>query len=183
MTVKEIVLLAATELGLGERVGGYLNGGGLEGKEETDRLVECFNLVENQVALDYLPLFAEEEVDTETGAIPFDAFSRRAVRIVRVTDEWGNAVPFKIFPNRIQIAPQRARITYTYTPEQKTVDGEPDWQRAASVRLFAFGVASEYCLMTGHYEESAVWERKFKEAIEAVYRATPPRTIRSRRWA
>ena len=183
MTVKEIILLAATELGVGTVVEGYVNGETLEGAEETERFLQCFNLVENRLALDYLPLFAEEEIETETGSVAFDALSKRAVRIVRVEDEWGNSLPFKIYPDRICFSAKRARVTYTYTPEEKTIDGEPDWQRAASVRLFALGVAAEYALMTGCYEESAVWEKKFKEAIEAVYRSTPIRTIRSRRWA
>ena len=183
MTVKECIAAAAVELGIGDEVRDCLDGVSSTASGDVKNLLQCFNLVENELALDYLPLFAEEEMETDTGVIPFVSFSKRAVRIVRVMDEWGNAVPFKIFPDRIQISPQRARITYTYTPEEKGLDEEPDWQRAASVRLFALGVAAEYCLMTGQYEESAVWEKKFKDGIEAVYRATPPRAIRSRRWA
>lgn len=45
MTVKEIVIAAAAELGLCDRVQAYLDGSVDDGKEETEALVRCFNLV------------------------------------------------------------------------------------------------------------------------------------------
>ena len=46
MTVKETVILAAEELGLGARVRGFLENNASEGKEETETLVRYFNVVE-----------------------------------------------------------------------------------------------------------------------------------------
>ena len=71
MTVKESILLAAEELGCGGQVRDYLENKGETGKRETEALLRCFNLVENEVALDYLPLYAEDETESETGTILF----------------------------------------------------------------------------------------------------------------
>lgn len=70
MTVKETILLAADELGCGNRVREYFEEEGETGKKETEVLLRCFNLVENELALDYLPLYAEDEAESETARSP-----------------------------------------------------------------------------------------------------------------
>jgi len=182
MTVKEIILLSAEMVGCAEKVRAYF-AGEPDGEREANTLLACFNRVENEVALDYLPLFAEDEVETETGSLPFSLLSKTAVRIVNATDEWDNPLSFTLFPDRIRLQPGKVKIIYTYTPENKGMDGEVDENRKASARLFAYGVAAEYCLTTGLYEESATWDQKYKQAIEAAQRSSCCRKIKSRRWA
>lgn len=40
-----------------------------------------------------------------------------------------------------------------------------------SPRLFAYGIAAEYCLACGLFEEAAVWDKKYKDALTAAYRS------------
>lgn len=183
MTVKECIITAATELGIVNEVQEYLQGSSTDGKKNAELLLTCFNLVENELALDYLPLYAEDEIDSETGKIEYTKLAMSAVRILRVCDEWGNSVPFQIFPAYLKTQPGKVRVAYTYTPEQKTMDGESDFKLQASVRLMAYGMAAEYTLATGLFEEYAVWDKKYKESIDAAYKARPCRRMRSRRWA
>lgn len=183
MTVKETILLAADELGCGNRVREYFEEEGETGKKETEVLLRCFNLVENELALDYLPLYAEDETESETGAIAYSALQRAAVRILGVRDEWGNKIPFRLFPDHLKTSPGKVRIAYTYTPEEKGTEDDSDFVLQASPRLFAFGMAAEYCLACGLYEESEVWDEKYRAALAAAYRARPARVLRSRRWA
>ena len=78
-------------------------------------------------------------------------------------------------------APKSER--YTYLPKTKTFDDKSDFTLNASVRLLSYGVAAEYALANGMFEEAAVWDKKYKDAIKAAYCSKPPRRIRSRRWA
>ncbi len=183
MTVKEILLAAATELNVLEEVEGYLSGTSTDGEAQAKVLLRCFNLVENEVALDYLPLLAEDEMETETGVIHYAALSREAARVVGVWDEWGNTVPFTLFPDYLKTQPNKVRVRYTYLPKEKSFKDKSDFTLQASVRLFAYGVAAEYALASGLFEEAAVWDQKYKDAIKAAYCAQPSRRIRSRRWA
>ena len=183
MTVKEILLAAATELNVLDEVEGYLSGTSTEGEAQANALLRCFNLVENEVALDYLPLLAEDEMETETGTIYYAKLSREAARVVGVWDEWGNAVPFTLFPDYLKTQPNKVRVRYTYLPREKTFKDKSDFTLQASVRLFAYGVAAEYALASGLFEEAAVWDQKYKDAIKAAYCAKPSRRLRSRRWA
>lgn len=184
MTVKEVILTAATELGIKEEVQGFFDGNvfGVN-KRKTELLLDCFNLVENEIALDYLPLYAEDELYSETGVVEYAAMEHSVVRVLRVMDEWGNSVPFTVFPEYVRAQPGKLKVAYTYAPTKKTLGEESDFRVQVSARLLAYGVAAEYALATGLYEESAVWDKKYKDAITAAYKARPSRKLRSRRWA
>ena len=182
MTVKEIIIAAATELGIADEVRAFVNGESEEGKPKAEALLRCFNLVENELALDYLPLYAEEVLETETGAVYYAELEKTAVRIVGIEDEWGNSVAFKLFPEYLKTQAGKICVRYTYTPAEKDMDGESDFTLYASVRLFAYGVAAEYALANGEFEEAAVWDKKYKDAITAAYKLRSVKKIRSRRW-
>ena len=62
MKVKEIVLSAAESLGLGEGVSAFFDGGDPCLQREAELLLACFNRVERSLALEYLPLYAEDEL-------------------------------------------------------------------------------------------------------------------------
>ncbi len=185
MTVKEIILAAARELAIGEDVEAFLSGTStdVETEKTANTLLHCFNLVEAEVALDYLPLLAEEELESDTGAIYYASFSREAARVLGVRDEWGNEIPFTIFPEYLKTQPSKVLVRYTYLPKEKAFESKSDFTLNASVRLLSYGVAAEYALANGLFEEAAVWDKKYKDAIKAAYCSKPPRRIRSRRWA
>ena len=182
ITVKEVLLSAAAEVGLYYKVYAYLEEGEAEGLEATEALLRCFNLVENELALDYLPLYAEEEVVTDTGTVYYSELSRPAVRVVKVEDAWGNDMPFRLFPEYLKTQGGTLKIRYAYVPAKKTVADDSDYHTLASVRLFTYGIAAEYSLSIGLFEEAAVWDKKYKDAVTAAYRSNPCRVIQSRRW-
>ena len=100
MKVQEVVLTAAMELGIADAVRAYLDEGNETGKKQSELLLECFNLVENELALDYLPLRAEDTVDSASGKISYLMLRYAPVRVIKVTDEWDNSTAFSIFGRR-----------------------------------------------------------------------------------
>ena len=182
MKVIDIIIAAATELGMEERVRAYLSGDSVEGETDARSLLRCFNLVENELALDYLPLIAEDDFETATGAVAFEKFKHKVARVLKVTDKAGQAVPFKIFPSYVKVDAGEWVITYSYMPEEKSFTDESDYMTGASILLFVYGIAAEYLLAAGAFEESAVWDKKYKESIAAAYRAKPALRMASRRW-
>lgn len=180
--VNDTIIAAALELGIADKVQLFLEQGDESGEEAAQQLLHCFNIIENELALDYLPLKAETEVESPTGVIAYSDLPKNVVRVLKVQDQWGNDVPFKIYPEYLQAQSGTFKVAYAYTPEEKTLGGESDFTLFASVRLFAYGMASEYALMNGLYEEAAVWEKKYKDAIKRTYRLNVGKTLRSRRW-
>ena len=181
MKVKECVEKAAMLLGIADDVCAYLEDGYEPGEEGAQRLLKCFNLVENELALDYLPLFAEQKVVNENGKVDFLLLQKNAVRIVSVKNEAGESVKFRLFPKYLETPKGALTIVYSYIPPEKQMGDESDYV-TLSVRLFAYGMAMNYALLMGLYEEAAVWEKKYKEALEAAYRIRGAAVVRSRRW-
>lgn len=181
--VNGAILTAAMELGIIDEVQGYLENGIEAGRETTERLLFCFNTIENELALDYFPLKTEVEVETEMGVVHFSGLEKKVVRILHVEDEWGNEVPFKIFPEYIKTQVSgKVKMTYVYFPKKKHLGEASDFILYASARLFAYGMAAQYTLQNGSFEENAIWEKKYKDAIKRTYRLYEGKVIRSRRW-
>ena len=151
-------------------------------QRETDILLRCYNIVENEIALDYLPLTAEETVTCSTGMLPYTSFLHAPVTILSVTDEYGNKLPFTIFPEYVKTRAGTSVITYSYAPETKRLDDCSEYGSRVSERLLSYGVACEYCLISGLYDEAVVWDKKYKDALLCAHSANRPHVIRSRRW-
>ncbi len=184
MKVKEVIVAAAELIGdeAVKRLQAYLDGGEGDGEFLAAALMRCYNAVENDLAVNYLPLKKEEGLETDTGAIPYASLSERALNIVRVTDEWGLSVRFDCYANYFKTRVGKVFVTYTYAPKEKSLEEEVEWHRLASKRLIAYGTAAEYCLKEGLYDEAAVWEKKYKDAVNLAYKGEPCRRVKSRNW-
>ncbi len=183
MKVKDVIILAAEEIGVVDKVKAFLSNGDATGEVMTNTLVRCFNLVENEVALDYFPLFIEEVVLTDTGKIFFSELSENPVRVALITTSEGDRAHFTLFPEYIKLdKPDTYKIIYCYAPKKKTVNDEASFLSTVSERLLAYGVAAEYCISCGLYEEGKVWDTKYKDALKAAYSKKPCKVMRTRRW-
>ena len=91
-------------------------------------------------------------------------------------------MPYQLFPSYLKTQPGKVCVTYTYAPEKKELLGTSDFSAAVSTRLIADGMAAEYAIATGLFEDAAVWDKKYKEGIRAAYRLQKCKRIRSRRW-
>ena len=182
MVVRDIIKAAALQLGMYEDYAAYEKKENPAFEGEVATLVECFNTVENELALDYLPLFAEARLKTPDGKLYFKQFNKKITRVVKVKDLSGTETAYRIFPEYLEVAPGEYDILYAYAPAQKTLGDKTDFQLRVSERLFAYGIAAEYLLVKGAYQEAAAWDAKYKEAIAAAYRAGNAKKIASRRW-
>lgn len=182
MRVKDIILLAATQVGIVDEVESYYDGMNGNGEKNADLLLACFNIVENELALDYIPLIAEQAVTTATGEIAYSTLSKNVVRIIGVFNEEGESVPFTLHAAHMQAQAGKLTVRYTYTPAQKLVGGTSDFSAPVSERLLAYGVAAEYSMAMGLLSEAAVWDKKYKEGIEAIRRLPTAKRMKERRW-
>ena len=145
MKVKDIVLAAAKALGLYDGVVAYFDNGEETLKREAELLLACFNRVECSLALEYLPLYAEDELLTVTERLEFSSFTYSPVRILSVEDGEGNPVKYKLYPKYLKAQAGHCKVTYTYTPNEKGIEEESDFSLLTSETLFVHGVLAEYC--------------------------------------
>lgn len=181
MKVKDIMVAAAKLLGIEQEIASYCNGESLE-CESAVTLLDCVYEVENEVALDYMPLVAKEQKRSDDGQYGYSAFDNQVARILCVTDEWGNSAPFTLYACYMTTQPGKVVITYTYSPKKKGMEEECEVAVGASERLLTYGVAAAYALLKGLYEEASVWDKKYKDAIAAAMRQAHAKRIKGRTW-
>ena len=171
MKVKNVIKKAAELLGNEDDLLNYLNGVGEQGEKAAELILNCYNLIENELALDYLPLIKEETFSANNARIVDSSFSSSVVRIIEVRNAQGEKIPFRLFASYMSVDVSSVTVRYAYTPTEKSMSGECECAIGVSERLMAFGIASEYCAALGLYEEASVWDKKYKEGIEAAIAA------------
>lgn len=168
-TVKGVVQLAAKLLGVQDAVDSYLKGSVTDSiKRIVEGLVCCFNTVENEVAVDYVPILCEEQVESVDGFVEYAALSRPVAYVVSICGEGGKEVDAKCLATNISVAVGTYTVRYAVVPSEKGFEDDSEYGVGVFERLLAYGVAAEYCLHKGMYEEAAVWEKKYRMAIEAA---------------
>ena len=180
MTVKEVVLFAADLLGLGEGVRSSIDGGSAD--EEVAMLTKAVNLVENELAIEYFPLYCEETLEVEAGRLYYRDLARSAVRILSVRSSDGGKIAYKIFSDYMRVDSGSVIVKYAYMPATKAINDTLDFGLGVSVQMLALGVAAEYCFMNGLYGEAEAWNKKYRAEITSSYRSRPAKSIKERRW-
>lgn len=179
MLVKDVLETAAYVLGREDLVAQLHVGTQPTGDLST--LLRCYNLIENELALDYFPLRREDSFTVVEGKIPFSAFPFSPVEILTVKENC-KEVEFCYYPHAIGVSAERVTVSYTFAPKEKEMEEESPFTGKVSARLFAYGIASEFCLAVGQFSEAATWDQKYREAIRAANVSRKKKCMRSRRW-
>ncbi len=180
MLVKEVIKLAAANLGRDDLV--KATDSLTQPTGELLSLLRCYNLIENEIALEYLPLKMEESLLVSNGTLPFMAFLFAPVEILHVTAD-GRELDFASYHDKIVLDYHgRVQVQYAYSPEEKGWDNEGAFGAKVSSRLLSFGVACEFCLSRGLFSEASVWQKRYQDALRAASFSHKKRCVRSRRW-
>ncbi len=188
MSVKDIIKLVAIYLQQEDIL--ELSEMGGEVTEPTDLteknlelLTRCLNLVYDEVATDYLPLKTVEELTVTDGVIELDTLTKRLINVIRLTDVNDCSVRYKLYPTSIETSTGNVNLEYSYMPDSVTIDDDIEsFSGKLTKRIIAYGVASEYCLISGLYDEASLWEKRFKDALLIASRKKSDVTVKARRW-
>lgn len=182
MKVLDVVLRAADILGIKQGVSEFFEDGTDTMRSEAEKLLACFHLAECSLALDYIPLHAEESLYASDGRVEFSSLQGAPVRILDVKDVRGDSIAYTVYSNYIKTESGLVTIHYTYTPNFKTADEDSSFEPAFAEGLLTYGTLSEYCLGEGLVAEAAEWERKWKDLIATIYHTAKCKRLGSRRW-
>jgi len=180
--IREVLSLAAENLGR-EDLKAEIDDLAGDPEGELKSLLRCYRLVENEIALDYFPLKCTETVTLQNGAVEYAVFRHSPVRILRVTAA-GRDVPFCTDALSLSVETDIPSVTvhYCYVPDAGEWTGDVPFGGAVSARLLSFGIACEFCLGAGQYSDAAMWEKRYREALQAANIVRRKLGMRSRRW-
>lgn len=190
MEVISIIKLVATYLQLDDLLNDVLLGGSNETSEENQKeinlLVSCVNLCNNIVATDYIPLTRTSVINNSNGIIPIDSVdngNKTIYEILNVKNKFDESQVFKIVGNDIKTVKGFIQINYSYFPDSVELDSIIScYLTKLTDRIFAYGVACEYCFIKGMYDDASMWDARFKDSMKTICRPKKNITIPARSW-
>ena len=170
MTVKDVIKETARLVGDEEFYAALETETG-EASEETTKktriMLKCYNDILFEIATEVLPLETEEKVGL--GVVKFDSLSAFPQKINRIRKD-GRSVKFYVGVNYFETEERGTGIvTYEKIPTEKTVDDVFEYDKTVIGKtIFCYGIAAEYCLISGRFSEASNWENRYRNAISAV---------------
>lgn len=157
MTVSEVIELSALLLDI----------------ELTDdirnNLVRCYNLVEQELATDYFPILEVDKFFYVDDKIYYKDFSRKPYMLKGIQDFHGDSVSFRLTPEYINLIKNYDGgtffVKYYYIPDAKELYSTCTYG-AEYISILKYGIAAEYCLANGNFEQAKIYNDKYKERIK-----------------
>ena len=170
MTVKDVIKETARLVG-DEEFYAALESATEEASDETIKktqiMLKCYNDTLFEIATEVLPSEAEEEI--ELGVVKFDSLSAFPQKINKIRKN-GYGVKFYVGVDYFETAEKGTGIvTYEKMPTEKTVDDDFEYDGTVIGKtIFCYGMAAEYCLISGRFSEASNWESRYRNALSAV---------------
>lgn len=155
----------------------------LADNRELRLLVRCVNLVLKEVACDYIQLIHRQTMTSKDGKIEYTDFEKPLLEIKSVKKSDGEEVRYFALPDYVAVEDGVFEVSYAFVPTDKGFFDETDFSGTkAGDRVFAYGAAAEFCLISGNYDEALMWERRYKDALMVATRKTTEVVMPRRRW-
>jgi len=186
MTVREIIKLVCEFVGEKEISIKFRDSQALTAKEKekVDIMLNCFNLVNQEIASDYIPYMTKEEILVENSILNFQDLQRVPIHIYEVRSRFGFNLKFKLYPEYLEIFGKAKTIVYSYLPSDVSdLEAEVFLANGLSARVLAYGIASEFLLVEGLSEDAEIWEDRFKRSLFMLSRRKGEHIMPRRRWA
>lgn len=150
-------------------------------QKKLDLLTKCFNLVNQEIASDYLPFLKEESVDAQN-VLNYSSLTEDVINIYQVKNRFGLPMRFKNYPNYIEFSGTAKKVVYSFLPEDLNLGDNISFYCGLSARVYAYGVASEFLLLQGLSADAGIWEERFKESLFVLSRRRGEHRLPKRRF-
>lgn len=150
---------------------------------DTDKLLlRCANNCISEIACEYLPLIDEKKVNAKDGKITYSLLGKTIYDVINVTSE-DKKVEFELMPSYIKVEKDgEYTVKFCYCPSELQADDEVPMPLLVTERVIAYGIASEYMLINGFYEEAMAFNQVFKDALVRAAYGKKEKRVKSRRW-
>ena len=181
MEINDVIKQVATYLQMSN-----VTGANLENVENLDTqtvrdinlILSCINEVLCDISTDYLPLKASEEITVLNGEFSLSGLSQDFHKLISISPN----LPHVIRQNTLYVDSGTYSVEYQYLPEVYEVgDTIEDFDTRLTIYALSFGVAAEFCLISGNYSESEMWNSRFESAMQVAKRRNLV-NLKGRKW-
>ena len=122
-------------------------------------LLHCYNIIEQDLALNYDPLYETHRCDTKV--IYFTDLKYKPARIISCNGK------FKIYPTYIESEENIKEVIYSYIPNTKKLTDDSSYNSSV-LNCLAYGIMAEFMLLHGFYEEAMPWHNRYQQEIKML---------------
>lgn len=145
-------------------------------------IIKCINMTLSEIASDYLPVEFEEKVEAINGIIPYDKLSKRLINLKKVTKNQSK-IGAKMYPNEIVVQTSGlVDVHYLYMPDEVKLGDKIDLSPRITLMLIVYGALGEYCLLQGRYEDSMLYDKRYREMLKVACRVTKEIKLKHGWW-
>ena len=156
----------------------------LNESEKKERVSKCVQTILQEIAQDYLHCIFSEKLSLKAGEKFF--FSKLSKCIISMRNLLKNdcSVPFKLFNDGFVVQEDgEYTVIYNYLP---IIDGESsvisEFSPSLTDRVVSYGVAAEYLLLEGRYDEASLWDGRFRDGLKSAIRLYHPIKLKGKVW-
>lgn len=151
-------------------------------QSDLNLIVNCINLTASEIATDYLPIVFEEDIVVLNNQFDLKNLSKTILKPMELKFGLQNAF-YKVIDNKLITKCGNYTLKYSIMPDTFELDDDIIcFSSALSLAVFCYGVCANYTLIGGSYEESSLWESKFKDGILVAGRKNKEIKMPQRRW-
>lgn len=144
--------------------------------------VNVVNMIIKELAENYIPQIKDETFTTQNGHIADESYSEMVVKIIDVLAGNGRRVPYVRYYDYIITRKGRVIVRYAYTPKTLSIGDSTGYtEKDISSVAISYGVAADYCLSEGRFDEASMWRKRFSEAVEKRL-TVKSKTLKRRGW-
>ncbi len=145
-------------------------------------LVECLNNVIEEIATEYIHFEATEEITLSNGKFDYASLQKQVFQIIKIEED-GAPCEFMCYPTFAEVETKcpKIKVRYYYIPDKVTITGSVNYPKL-NARLLSLGVASDYALIVGRYEESINYDKQYMYALQSAQRTRKSIAVKARRW-
>ena len=199
MIVKDVIKLVSTMLGLDDVTSalnsGYTSSDNIDDTSgevtfsddvisEINLLITSYNLTANIIATNYLEI-VDSVIKESDGKIYYkDICDGKVFLSVKgIYDLSDNKVDYSLSHDGINVPVGKYKVKIALFPEDKNLEDEiSEFPMVISVKILAFGVASEYLLIKGDIDTASVYDLRFKQNLLDATRPRREIKLKARRF-
>jgi len=145
-----------------------------------DCLMNCFNLICDEIATDYVPCVKTQTFNTSSFKIYLNQFDKNVYKIISVKDSKGRNIKYKIVDDYIMVLADKVDVTYSYHPDKLNINSS--FTSMIPERVYAYGIAREYYFMQTLFSDAETWESRFKNSLQVLTKKEGNVIMPGRSW-
>lgn len=148
-----------------------------------NKIAEMVNGIINEIASFFIPLIVQKHVNTSDGVVAFSSLKSSVVSIEKVIGEQGKEISFETYHDKIVMSENSGTVYFRIIPGNYNYNNEIDYSELELPRkVIVYGVAAEFCLSEGLFDEAVVWHEKYREQLKLLTKPKNYNTAK-RTWA